>query len=86
MELCPETEEVLVERLHAFGDTQTIRVKINDLEHMPKSQIAGSIFYKFSKSLIDQNMIFRIKSTGEMLTFGRDGVWYEEGLNHELMI
>lgn len=43
-------------------------------------------FYRFSRSVIDSEMVFRIKSTGEMLTFDLEGYWYEEGLNHELMI
>ncbi len=42
-------------------------------------------FERSMKSAIDLNMIFRVKSTGEILMFDREGVWFEEGLNHELM-
>ena len=36
MELVPETEEVLIQRVGAFGFVKTTRVKIDDLEHYEK--------------------------------------------------
>lgn len=86
MELVPETEEVLIQKVHPFGSVYTTRVKISDLEHVPKKEIESHIFYRFSRSAIESQLLFRIKSTGDLLTFDEKGYWYEEGLNHELMI
>ena len=61
-------------------------MKISDLEYVSKDEITDTLFYRMSRSWVDSDMLFRIKSTGEMLYFDLDGYWYEEGLNHELMI
>ena len=86
MELVPETEEVLVQRIHPLGSVYSSKAKIADLEHVRKEELQKMYFYRSSRSVVDSEMVFRIKSTGEMLTFDLEGYWYEDGLNHELMI
>lgn len=85
MELVPETEEILVQRIGRFGCIKTSRYAINDLELTDRTHL-NSLFYSATKTFVDKNMIFRAKSTGEYLFFDPEGVWYEEGLNHELLI
>lgn len=80
--MVPETEEVLIQKIHPFGSITTSRVKISDLEHVNKEEIRKTLFYRFSRSTVDSDMVFRIKSSGELLTFDLEGYWYEEGLNH----
>lgn len=85
MELVPETEEILVQRIGRFGCIKTSRYAINDLELTDRTHL-NSLFYSATKTFVDKNMIFRAKSTGEYLFFDPEGLWYEEGLNHELLI
>ena len=82
MELVPETEEVLIQKVQPFGTISTDRVKIADLEHVSKAEIEKTLFYRFSRSQVDSHMAFRVKTSGELLTFDLEGYWYEEGLNH----
>jgi hypothetical protein len=85
MELCPETEELLVQNVGVFGFMKTRRFKIEDLEIYDKSKL-GVVFLRFARAMVDFNMIFRHKKTGEILFFDQEGLWYEEGINHELMV
>jgi hypothetical protein len=35
--------------------------------------------------MVDKNLVFRDKSTGEILLFDKTGFWEFDGLNHELL-
>ena len=88
MELIPETEEIVYQKVGPFGFIETRRAKIDDLEYYDKENIIKDsyISYAFLRSILDRNMFFRLKSTKEILAFDNQGYWFEEGLNHELMI
>lgn len=60
---------------------RTLRVNVNDLEHISHLSL-GTAFYRSTRSYIDKNLIFRVKSTQELLMFDPQGLWYEEGINH----
>lgn len=85
MELAPETEQIIIQKVGRFGIIKTSRINIDDIEISSRDQL-NTFLYNSTKSLIDRNMIFKVKSTGEMLFFDPEGVWYEEGINHELLI
>ena len=34
------------------------------------------------RGLINKNVIFKVKNSSEYLVFEKDGIWFEEGLNH----
>ena len=88
MELVPETEEVLIQKVGAFGCVETRRAKVEDLEFCEKDEVEKEHmgFYRFTRSLVDGQMFFRIKSTRELLAFDNQGHWFEEGLHHPLML
>jgi hypothetical protein len=65
-------------------------VSINDIEPVnadtePNKYARDLVFERSIRSVINIDMIFRVKSTGEILMFDKEGLWHEEGLNHELM-
>ena len=70
----------------SFGVIKTNKVSIDDLEYFDRSQLNDLLFYRTTRNLIDKDLMFRVKSTGELLTFDCEGLWYEEGINHEFMI
>ena len=86
MELNPATEEIIYQKLGHFGCIHTYKTKLSDLEYVDKSSLNDNVFIRSSRSIVDQKLIFRIKSTGELMMFDIDGVWHEDGLKHELMI
>lgn len=90
MELLPETEEIIYQKVTRTGNIRTSKVSVTDLEAVdpeldPTKYTRDLVFERSMKSAINLNMIFRVKSTGEILMFDREGVWHEEGINHELM-
>ena len=85
LELIPETEEVAVQSINILGLISTRRIKINDLEHTKHLLQVDSIFDRSMRSYINKYMTFKLKSTGQELFFDKNGVWYDEGLNHELL-
>ena len=85
-----ETEEIIYQKVTRTGCIRTSRVSVNDIEAVnpeiePTKYKRDLVFERSMRSAIDIDMIFRVKSTGEILMFDREGVWHEEGLNHELM-
>lgn len=38
-----------------------------------------------NRYMVDKNLIFRDKSTGELFCFDPKGMWSEEGLTHALI-
>lgn len=78
----------MYQKVGPFGFIETRRAKIEDLEYYPKENIIRDhyISHLFLRSMVDKNMFFRVKSTKEILAFDNQGYWFEEGLNHELMI
>lgn len=90
MELLPETEELIYQKITRTGCVSTKRVSLSDIEAVDTETektkySADLIFERSMKSALDLSMVFRVKSTGELLMFDREGVWHEEGLQHELM-
>ena len=86
MELNPATEEILYQKVGIMGRIVTEKVKLSDLEYVDKDFIGDTVFKLSTRSAVDHKLIFRVKTTDELLMFDRDGLWHEEGLNHELMI
>lgn len=78
----------MIQRVGAFGFINTKKVKIEDLEYYEKDNFVKENYglFRFSRPFVDDKMLFKIKSTGEILTFDRDGYWFEEGINHRLMV
>ena len=64
VELNPSTEEILYQKIGAFGCVKTEKVKTSDLEYVEKEQAGDHIFKLSSKPVIDQKLVFRVKSTG----------------------
>jgi hypothetical protein len=65
-------------------------VSVNDIESVnadtePNKYARDLVFERSMRSVLNINMIFRVKSTGEILMFDKEGVWHEEGVYHELM-
>lgn len=42
-------------------------------------------FWYFAWKSVDEDLIFRCKSTGEYLLFDNSGYWNKDGLEHELL-
>jgi hypothetical protein len=38
------------------------------------------------RGLINRDVAFRLKSTGEVFLFDKNGIWNEAGLNHPLLV
>ncbi|KAM3133495.1 hypothetical protein pb186bvf_014337 [Paramecium bursaria] len=87
MDLLPHTQQVAVQKIVGFGQIITQFVKIEDLEHKTYEDVSThhKFFWKLQYQVIDPNLIFRDKSTGEWLLFDRDGLWDKEGLEHKLL-
>jgi hypothetical protein len=66
----------------AFGFMKTSRIKINDIEKAVEDKGINYLLYLASDTFIDHKLVFKVKSTGELLCFDKFGMWYEEGLNH----
>ena len=86
MELLPETQELLYQKIGTFGIIKTNRVALSELEYFDRSELNDLLFYRATRNFIDKDLMFRVKSTGELLVFDAEGLWYEEGINHEFMI
>ena len=87
-ELSPQTEEILYQKISAFGTINTFRVKISDLEATTLLEIYGenNPSEKSVRGLFNRDVAFRIKSTKELLLFDKNGIWNEEGINHPLLL
>ncbi len=84
-ELVPHREEVVYQKIALFGGKlNTHRVKIFDLEHITFNELYGENNFSetASRGIFNKEVAFRVKSTGELLFFDRNGVWHDEGLNH----
>lgn len=86
-ELSPQTEEIVYQKISAFGTINTFRVKISDLEAATLLEIYGenNPSEKSVRGLFNRDVAFRIKSTKELLLFDKNGIWNEEGINHPLL-
>ena len=87
-ELSPQTEEIVYQKINAFGRIDIFRVKISDLEATTLLEIYGenNPSEKSIRGLLNRDVAFRIKSTKELLLFDKHGIWNEEGVNHPLLL
>jgi hypothetical protein len=69
MELLPETEEIVFQKVTRTGGIKTSRVSVSDIEAVnpevePTKYQRDLVFERSIRSAIDIDMIFRVKSTG----------------------
>jgi hypothetical protein len=69
MELLPETEEIVFQKVTRTGGIRVSRISISDIEAVnpelePTKYRRDLVFERSIRSAIDINMIFRVKSTG----------------------
>jgi len=85
MELVPSTEEVMYYKFGMFGNPQAHRVRISQLERVDFDEEKYRMISVSFRSVIDRNMLFRVKDTDELLLFDLEGLWHEEGITHDLI-
>lgn len=74
MELLPETEELLIQKISRIGSLKTSTVRVNDIELCTEEM--ELTFDRTMRSVISKHMVFKVKSTGEVLNFDREGAWF----------
>ncbi|KAL4481412.1 hypothetical protein ABPG72_010565 [Tetrahymena utriculariae] len=87
MDVLPHLEMISVQRIGAFGILYTKLHRIQDLEYIPFDQVKEQENYLWAIGGhgVDNQLIFKDRSTGEFFYFERQGVWDAKGLNHPLL-
>jgi len=88
MDLLPHLEMIQVQRVGFLGTVYSRLFHVDDLEKVDyeeELQDKENYFWGLNKTNVDPYLIFRVKSTGELLCFDRDGYWDWEGISHELL-
>jgi hypothetical protein len=62
MDLMPQTEELLFQKINKIGQVKTSKVRVNDIELC--NDVPDLIFDRALRSVISKHMVFRVKSTG----------------------
>ncbi len=87
-ELLPNTEEVVYQKLNYLGGLDTRTAKISELESLTFDDLFGENNHseKSVRGLLNREVAFRVRSTGEVLLFDRNAVWHREGVDHPLLL
>lgn len=89
LELLPNTEELVYQKITFFGTISTKKVKISDLELVNYDELTGekNPSERALRGYLNQNVAFKVKGTkNEYLFFDKNGIWHEDGLNHPLLV
>ncbi len=87
-ELLANTEEIVYQKITVWGSISTRKAKIQDLEATTLDELFGEADYqeRSVRGLLNKEVAFRVKGTGELLFFDKNGIWHEQGINHPLLI
>jgi len=87
MDLLPHLEMIQIQKTGPFGTVYSKLIRTNDLEKVDYETVEKkeNMFWGANKTNVDPHMIFKVKSTGEILCFDKQGFWDWEGLSHELL-
>lgn len=89
MDILPETEQLHIMKIGAFGLPYSRIVDIKRLERINHEKDT-TYALRWIKQYTwipkeDKNLVYRSMDTGEIFTFSLKGVWNKEGLEHELL-
>ena len=87
-ELSPSTEEILFQKVNILGQLTSQRVRIGELEHLTFRDLFDEqdIGERATRGLFNEEVVFRVRPTGELLFFDKQGIWNQETLNHQLLV
>jgi hypothetical protein len=81
----PNIEKLSVTKIGKFGFEQNELWNMADLEKIQFDEdyyMKENYFWKLNIKIIDKDMVYRNKVTGEYLLFEQTGAWNWEGLSH----
>lgn len=84
MDLLPHLEMVAFQKVGPFGRPVTRLVRIQDLEKVEPEFSKENAFWNYNIWL-DNDLMYKDKSTGELFLFDRSGYWNWEGISHKLL-
>ena len=82
-ELMPHTEQVIFVKAALFGNRVETVVDIKNLEKINEEAVSTGIVNEVN--MINPDMIFKDKESGEIFMFSTYGQWNEETLKHPLL-
>ena len=84
MDLLPHLEMISFQKIGFGGRIVTKLVRLVDLEKVEVDIENESAFWRYT-SLLDRDLMYRDKSTGELFVFDGTGLWSWQGISHKLL-